>query len=41
MGGTFLIKIRDTAANCMKLPWKIKLTSGFKLDLTANFAGVG
>jgi len=41
MGGTFLIKIRDTAANCMKLPWKIKLTSGFKLDLAANFAGVG
>jgi hypothetical protein len=25
----------------MNLPWKIKLTSGFKLDLAANFAGVG
>src|ERR1700674_2796509 len=25
----------------MNLRWKIKLTSGFKLDLAANFAGVG
>lgn len=25
----------------MNLHWKIKLTSGFKLDLAANFAGVG
>jgi O-antigen/teichoic acid export membrane protein len=31
----------DTNAFGMNLNWKIKLASGFKLDLAANFAGVG